>query len=318
MIGQLRSLTSYASFGWGLDYNRRRTDYSGANNLESEWTKASLTYNVNPQLKLSGNVGRETNNYTLATQSRNTRGFGFDWNPTERTKISAERDRRFFGNGYSYKFDHLTPLSAWNLSYVRDVATIASQLLADVASTAYILLSALYDAENPNPDPLVRDSVVRDALARLGLPATSGPQTFITNRAFLDRRLQGSFTLTGARNTVTFTAFRSQRQALSTAVGVDDFLSFLDFTQRGLSANWSLKLSGVSSLSLLASQTRSVGTGTTALGTTQRLMNLIYSRQFSPKATGSLALRQVRVDSEGGATSGYRENSLSGTLSVSF
>jgi uncharacterized protein (PEP-CTERM system associated) len=77
-------------------------------------------------------------------------------------------------------------------------------------------------------------------------------------------------------------------------------------------------LSAVSSLNFLASRVRSIGVAPSTQDSTQRLLNLNLIHQFTPKTTGSLGLRKVQFDSQGGTIGSYDEKALTGTVSHTF
>lgn len=318
-IARARNAVPLASFGWALDYSQRTVGFGNSSDSELESGKATLFYQFDPQFRASVNAGRENNNYSLTTQSYSNQGFGFEWRPTPRTQVSAQRDRRFFGTGHNYRFSHRTPLSSWSLGYLRDIATSADRLQVDVPSDFYTLLfnSPAYIALYP--DPVERDQRVREALVLLGLPASAGNQALLANRIFLDRRLDASVALLGARNALTLSVYRSERSAVSgISSGVDVFTNASTVRQRGLNLSWTHKLSAISSLNFLASRIHSLGVGPSTQDSTQRLLNLSLIHQFTPKTTGSLGLRKVQFDSQGGTTGSYDEKALTGTVSHTF
>lgn len=318
-IARARNAEPLASFGWALDYSRRTVGFGSSSDSELESGKATLSYQFDPQFRAFVDAGQEKNNYSLASQSYSNHGIGFEWRPTPRTEIFGQREQRFFGTGHNYRFSHRTALTAWSLGYLRDITTSADQLQLNVPSDFYTLLFnspaniALY------PDPVLRDQQVRAALGLLGLPASAGSQTLLANRIFLDRRLNASVALLGARNALTLSAYRSERSPVSGITsGVDVFTNSSAVRQRGLNISWTYKLSGVSSLNFLASRIRSLGVESSALDSSQSLLNLSLIHQFSPKTTGSLGLRKVKFDANGGTTGSYDENALTGTVSHTF
>lgn len=318
-IARARNAVPLASFGWALDYSQRTVGFGNSSESELESGRATLFHQFDPQFRASVNAGREKNNYSFFTQSYTNYGLGFEWRPTPRTQVSAQRDRRFFGTGHNYRFSHRTTLSSWSLGYLRDIATSADRLQIDVPSDFYTLLFNSPGNIDLYPDPVERDQKVREALVLLGLPASAGNQTLLANRIFLDRRLNGSFALLGARNALTVSAYRSERSAVSGFTsGVDVFTNAPTIRQRGLSLSWTHKLSAVSSLNFLASRVRSIGVAPSTQDSTQRLLNLNLIHQFTPKTTGSLGLRKVQFDSQGGTIGSYDEKALTGTVSHTF
>jgi uncharacterized protein (PEP-CTERM system associated) len=318
-IARASNRTPLANFGWALDYSNRNYTF-GTSEREFEQTRATLLYQIDPQLKLFAYTGREKNDFSAGTQSYSNHGYGFDWRPTPRTQVSGQQDDRFFGKGYNYRFNHRTPLSAWSLGYSRDISSSADQLQVETPTDAYTALfnSAFFLAQYP--DPALRDVAVRSFLALNGLAATTN-QTLLSNRVVLSRRLNGSFALIGARNTLTFTASRSESSSASgtgLVGGADIFSQSTGIRQRTISAAWSHKISAVSTLNLNASHTRSEGSAPTVQSSTHRLLNLTLTHRLGPKTLGSLGLRKAIFDAQGGSLTSYDEKALTGSLSVTF
>lgn len=318
-IARASNRTPLANFGWALDYSNRNYTF-GTSEREFEQARATLLYQIDPQLKLFVYTGREKNDFAVGSQSFSSHGYGFDWRPTPRTQVSGQQDDRFFGKGYNYRFNHRTPLSAWSFGYSRDVSTSADQLQAEAPTDAYTALfnSAFFLAQYP--DPALRDVAVRAFLALNGLAATTN-QTLLSNRVVLSRRLNGSFALIGARNTLTFTASRSESSSVSgtgLVGGADIFSQSTSIKQRTLSAAWSHKISAVSTLNVTGTHTRSEGSAPVAQSSTHRLLNLTLTHRLGPKTLGSLGLRKAIFDAQGGNITSYDEKALLGSLSLTF
>lgn len=316
-LARARNSVPLANFGWAVDFNKRIFTFGSAES-ELETAKATLIYQFDPQFRASVNAGHEKNDFVVGSQSYTNRGFGFEWRPTPRTLLTGQQDKRFFGTGYNYRFSHRTPLSSWSVGYFKDVSTSSDQLQADVPSALY---TALFNSANfisAFPNPIDRDQAVRQFLTGIGQSASAGNITFLANRAFLSRRLDASFALLGARNSLTFTASRSENSAVSGASGVDVFSGSSNVRQTTFSGSWSHRISAISTLNLLASKTRSEGSAPVTQSSTQRLINLSLTHKLGPKTLGSLGLRKVNYDAEGGTLSGYDEKALTGSLSVTF
>lgn len=315
-VARARNRVPLASFGWALDYSNRTVSF-GTNESEFESAKATLLYQLDPQVRLSINAGREKNDFVVGSQSYSNHGFGFEWRPTPRTLVSGQQDQRFFGKGYNYRFSHRTPLSSWSLGYFKDIGTTSDQLQNDVPTDAYnaVFNSAFFIASFP--DPAAREIAVRQWLALNNIPASTN-QTLLANRVFLSRRIDASFALIGARNTLTFNASRSENSSVSGGFGTDVFSGSTGIRQRTISGAWSHKISEISTLNFLASQTRSEGSAPVTQSSSQRLLNVSLTHKLGPKTLGSLGLRKVRFDAQGGTLNGYDEKALTGSLSVTF
>lgn len=316
---KLHNRAAFGQFGWALDYSQRTIDYRDRNDLENSLWRATLLFQPDPQWRLSAYGGEEENNYALVTRSHGIYGVGVEWSPTERTRVAASRDRRFFGNGFAYSFRHRTPLSAWDLSYQRDVTSTPEQLGRLGLGTWYDLIYSMLTSSFP--DPIERATQAEKIVLASGIPASTPLSLgFVSNQVFLDRRLNASFALLGARNSVTFNAFRSRRESVSAfLLGFsDDFNQFREILQRGVSANWGLKLTPLATLAVLGSWTRTASVSGTAAESTQKLIQVSLSKRLGPHTDGALSLRSVGFDASGSGFSNYRENSITASLHLRY
>lgn len=126
--GQLRGGTPFQSLKWTMDGSQQSTDYSRGRDTDATRIRLMLTYAVLPQFKISASGGQESNNYvSLGQESHVNYGYGFDWNPTERTQISAFKERRFFGDGHNISLSHRFPRSSIRFTDTRDVSVLPNQ-----------------------------------------------------------------------------------------------------------------------------------------------------------------------------------------------
>jgi len=314
--GNLARSNAFGPFGWGLGYSSSKQSYTGRASNDSQRYNASLFYSVDRQIKLSASVGRETNDFSGTDRSTSNHGFGIDWLPSDRTSVSASRDQRFFGNGFRVQVSHRMPLSLFNVNYSRDVTTTSEALLAGVPVLVIPADVAAFLAGVT--DPAERAALI-DALTRAGIIVPGIDQRlFSTERVLVVRRLAGSFSLRGARNTLTATASRSETQSATSGIAFADSLagaSVLNSNTLGL--NWSHTLSPLTSLSagLIRTHTSSDAAGSPT--SNQASLNLTLSSKLGVKTTGTLGLRHTTANGSGGVT-GYQENALVGTLAYTF
>lgn len=326
-VGQLQGGTAFKSLNWALDLNQQNVDYAQGRQTEATVFRGISTYAITPEFRVSLSAGRESNDYASADQtSRMTHGYGFDWAPSERTKLSIFRERRFFGNGHSYSLTHRFPLSSISFTDSRDVSILPNQFtsLNSTGSTFDVfspLLTQMCNASLGNTaGQAAIDQCVADLFASLNLPANyQTTSSFLTSRATLMRRQQLAWTLLGVRNTLTIMANRSENETMFAATALNDDFSNLNLTnikQRGFSLNFSHKLSAQSNLSVMASRQNSQGTGTiTNLKTTMTMYQASATTKLSAKTNGSISLRRSEFDS---TTNPYTENAIFGTLTYTY
>jgi uncharacterized protein (PEP-CTERM system associated) len=315
--GVLKSSSELATIGWSLDANRQTTQFSARRSLELSHVRGSLLYHYYPELTFSLLGGTESNNYaSQSAESRGTYGVGFDWAPSPRTRANGTVEKRFFGDSHELSLSHRTPLSSWQYVDSRTVTVVPNQLALARPGTAFDLL---YDAlASRFPDPAVRAQEVERQLQQNGIPANLGVTNgFLTSQAFVQRNHQASVGLLGARNTITFTAALTRREALGAGGGaVGDFISSPVIDTRSVSASWAHRLSPLSSVNLLASYVNSKGATGTSLDTTQKAVRVLFSHDFSRRTQGTLGARYVTFDSTTGLA--FTEKAVTASIAMSF
>lgn len=310
----------FGGLSWSLDALRQEIQRSTGRNNESERLFGNLYWEPLRQWRFRVSAGRETNNFTSPDkETRTTHGYGLDWRPTDRTNVSAFRERRFFGDGHNFTMTHRTPLSSWRFSDTKDVSAM-HQSGSTVIGTLYDLVMAMVPADVT--DPVERAARVDNFFRQSGLsPESKVYSDFLTSSATIMRRQDLSFALIGANNTLTFTASQSRRQALAnqSLALLDLNLSLArDIEQRGLNVNWSHKLSPLSSLSAGVSASTTSGQNGTAgnVRSTQKSMNVTYSTKLGAHTSASLGLRRTEFESD--TANHYSDNSVTGAITAHF
>lgn len=317
--GRLSGGTPLALLGWSLSAEDQRTRFA-ARDTKSNRVLGTLEYRYDPQLKFNASAGRESDNFSnFDLQSRTVSGYGLDWAPTERTKVALKKERRSYGNGHNFTFEHRTALTAWKFVDSKSAIVPAQQFTNAPLSTAYDLFYALLGNDPTlRNDPVARALATSQMLTSLGIPANSLIYGNIaTSQPFIQRQQQASVSLIGANNTVTFTVQRSSSTRIGSGAGLpqDDFLNAQNIRQSGFSGSWAHKLTPHSSLTLNALTSRSQGDLATQ-DTRLRSLSLLYTTKLGARSTASLGVRQNNFDA--GATTDYTENAITGTLSASF
>lgn len=312
---QISGSTAFRNLGWSVEASQQDAEYSSGRNNESDRLRALLSYQLTGQLKLSISAGSESNNYTTLTkESHNTNGYGIDWSPSERTQVSAFRERRFFGNGHRISISHRMPLSSWRFSDSRDISVFPSQLANVGRGTLYDLWFDQF--ASAEPDPVKRADLVNTFLQANNLSpnavVTSG---FLSSSASVQRRRDLSFAINGVRNTLTFTASQSESQQLGQSSGINDpFANTSVIRQRGLIVTLGHRLSALSMLNVTGSQMHSSGSSG-GQDATLRTINAIFSTKIGVRTSASLGARRALFDS---ATNPYSENAVIGTVTAQF
>lgn len=322
--GQLRGSTPFKSLQWTIDGNQQTTDYSLGRKTEAEILRAMLTYAVFPQFRISLSGGQESNNYASINQETNsTYGYGFDWNPTERTKFSAFKEKRFFGDGHNVSFDHRFPMSSIRFTDTRDVSVLPNQFVNTGRGTYYDIFYQQCNQQlaasitDPAQLAIASDTCANNSLSRSGLSQnTQVISGFTTSQATIRRNQQLSLAIFGVRNSITFLFNRSESQGVLALQSSNDAISQgSTIKQQGFSVNLAHRLSEISNLNVTASRQESTGSGLNTQKTTTNLYQVNVSTKLGAKTTGSLSARRSEFDSNANP---YTENALIGTVSYVY
>ena len=312
---RIGSNTSFRRFGWSADLSHQVSDFSASGSHETDRFTGELTFVATPELRLAARAGREVNDLlTLNKAGYNTWGWGATWTPSERTRLEATRDKRFFGSSHSVRFEHRMPRSILTFSDTHDVSTDSATGGSAPPRTAFDLLFA--QLASAIPDPIQRAAAVDSILQNNGLTRTTLANAgFLTSAASVQRRQDLSFAMLGLRSTVVAIAFRSDARRLDPALIVtDDLANGNLLRQYGFSVNVSHRLTPLSALSLVLTQTKtsaSLGDQSTDL----RSLTATWSSRLSERVDLSLSARRALFDS---ATNPYTENALIANLRLRF
>jgi len=300
---------------WSADASHQAYEYSAGRRTEDDRVRGVLYFPVNPQLRVSLIAGVESSNLsTLDKETQSTPGAGIDWSPTERTRLSGQYEKRFFGSSHSLTFEHRTPRTAWRFSDVQDIVTNFGQPATGQLGTAYDLFFTQF--ASLQPDPVLRADLVDQFLRTRGIAPTA--QVFpgsLAQSPTRERRQDISFALLGIRDTITVAGSQTRGirvDPLSTAV--DDFANNNLVRQRGLSLSLAHLVTPVAALNLTTSVDRTSGS-TAAQATTLRSVRLYWTDQLGPRGGYSLEIRHSTFSS---SSNPYSETGAIATLAVRF
>jgi uncharacterized protein (PEP-CTERM system associated) len=136
---------------------------------------------------------------------------------------------------------------------------------------------------------------------------------------FLDRRLRFGVSITGDRNSLLLSGYRSERNSLtdqSFSLG-GDFQQTDRLTETGGSAIVSHRLTPITSATFGLTMLRSHrdSTSTSAITSNRsRIFTAALTTKFTPLASGTLSVRNNRGES----TTSFTENAVIGSVSLRF
>jgi uncharacterized protein (PEP-CTERM system associated) len=312
---KLNGIPGGRALSWTFELDGNRTGFSSGRATADDRATVGLTYAATPQLKLSVTAGKESNDYTsLAMETHDDTGLGLNWQPSDATTVTVQRDQRFFGEGHNIALEHKSARTVWRYTDARDITANTGQSGGGSVGTIYDLLFAQF--ATLEPDPVKRAALVNNYLQTYGLsPTANVTGGFLSSAVTLQRRQDLSFSLLGLRDNITVVASQTESQRLDGLSGSTDDLSNSSFVrQRGFSFSLAHRLTPISSLNLLASQTDANGSNLSQKTTTKSL-NLNFSTKLGEHSAAVIGARRVVFDN---ATSPYTESALTGSLNVQF
>ena len=305
---------SGSPLGWTADATHSIADYRAGRRTFNTRARAGVTYVVNRELKVGVTAGQErTDLLVLGGESNATWGGEVSWTPTERTLLSANAEKRFFGTGYSLQFTHRTPNTSWAVASSRDISTNSSQGAASFGSAYDLFFRQFASAE---PDAARRDVLVRSFLQNNGInPNAVVVGGFLASSATLQRAQSASVALIGVRNTVTLRAAASRSQrADQFATNFDDLSTTKAVRERGITLDWAFRLTPTSSINVSGSIQRNQG-DIDSQQTTLKAITIGWSAPLGARSTVSAGARHAVFESN---TSPYDENALFAAIRLAF
>jgi len=317
---RLESGPAYRLFSWKVHYSGEEIRYVTHQKTTSEVFLADGRRQITPTVGLLMQAGYERYDTGVAFDVLEDPrwSLGLDWTPTGRTRLAATAGKRLDENAYSFEFRHRTRLTSWNASYAEDVTTSRSQFFVPETGSTAGTLDRMFASQYP--DPVKRQQVVQEFIARTGLPPSlEGPINFFTDQLFLQKRWLAAMGLHGTRNTLIAKAFLEYRRALTGTTdlpGEGDFASSQSIKMTGAGLAWSWQLTAKSTWNLEAGRIRN------DFLDTDQVDHFTYvraglTRKFQPRLSGSLYYRRQQLDSSL-VTTNYVENAGIATLRMTF
>lgn len=321
VTASLNSGTAFQSLGWGLTYLRQDLDSDIAGDTSTQTAQANLRYALTRRFALTATVGYDRYDYDAlgGDTAGNNWSAGFDWTPSQRTRLSAAMGRHFYGNTGKLDASHRSRHTAWNINYDDAITTSREQFLLPSTIDAAAMLDSLFAATIA--DPLLRQQAVAEYLRTTGLPANlANNVNFLSNRYLRQKLLRASMGYNRARSTAAVSLFRTERIALSSQQTDSALLGSQlanlndNVKEHGVNMSYSYRLSPRSNLLATASYTLSRSIST-RIEDQRRDYRIAYSRQVGRRLRGTVELH--RLSGGFGINSGtYRENGIIASLSA--
>ena len=284
--------------GWRVEAARSNTRYDDdvTAPLVSDLARLSVDYSVAEDLSVGLRGGYERNNFVAREPHNTIYGAQARWQPTPRTRLTADGEQRFFGPAWSLGFDHRTPQFAMTVSASRAVQS-APQSLFEIPATGNVeaLLQAMFTTRFP--DPAERSRVVQKFMADQGLPsATLGAMSLYSQRLSLITSRSGSVGVTGSRNSLVLSGFYVRTEDVPDLVGLAAGLPANNNLQYGTGLTFSHRLAPTVSLGATVDWSRIRALVASEL-TTQRGARVQMSVQVAPKTSAVFGGRYRKLES---------------------
>ena len=312
------------TLGWGFSYNDQRNSLGNADAVNSSNVAANLRYLVTPQFSLTGSTGYDRYDYPVTSGVPSPHGQfytgGFAWRPSERSSLSASFGHKFYGQTYSLDSSIRSRASVWRLSYDEAITNSLSQFTVNATDSTANFLDQLFHSSIP--DDALRQQAVERFILSAGLPTTlTQAINYLSNQIFLQKTLRASVALTGARNTLVFTAFNMSRQQQSAQNGAPPLQGSSpaisgDTRQTGVDALWNWRVTALTTATLDANVSKS---RIDFDNTDQHLKTFraMLACRLLPKMDGILEFRHTTQTADG-AGADYQENAISALVSMQF
>lgn len=325
IAASLSSGAAFAKVGWGLSYLHQELDDSLNGETSSQVASAKLRYVLTPRMGLTAQVGYDRYRFpTLGggnSEGRNW-SYGFDWNPSLRTSMSASLGRHFYGQTGAFSLVHRSRRTTWNVAYDDGITTAREEFLLPSSVDTGALLDRLF--ATAIPDPAARREAIAAYIQNTGLPPSlANDVNFLSNRYFRQRSLQGSMAFKLARTTGILSVSRSERIALSSqendSILLGNQLSSRNdnVRQKGASATFDYRLTARTNAVAAIGWSRSLSL-TTDIEDTRRDFRIGLNHQLGRKLRATVDLqRRTGTFGFSGRTNGpYQEHSISASLSA--
>ncbi len=303
-----------ARVNWAVDASRQTTDFSLGRKTTTESVVGSLLFTPVGEVQLSLRGGREANDLqTVELHNTATYGGGLRWIPSERTSLSIQDDKHFYGNSYSVNFEHRSASAVLSFGFSRsgnfDSSTASQGQPMTAFDLVYLQLTSKY------PDPIARANQALIDLQALGLnPLSTVPSGFLTNAVSLQKSAFASFGYLGQRSSLILSVQQSESTRLDTLSSAVDLLSdggTIRLRSATLSASRQLTPQSSASLNLAESRSYDLTSGSRV---DLRSVVANWSTQLGMRTQMSLGARHSIASGE----SSYVESALLATLTLQF
>jgi uncharacterized protein (PEP-CTERM system associated) len=295
--------------GWSVNAERSTSDFRVGGESSTERAAVGLVIRPDVELELQLRAGSESQKGLNVAQSRrSTTGGDLLWRPGPRTRLSYGEDQRVFGRSSRLSFEHRMARSSFRFASIEDLLRDGNPDGLGAPRTLYDQLFAQFASQEP--DPALRDQLVRERLLQQGLDGNATvPGGFVNAGVSVQRRHDLSVTYVAARLTVSGNAYASRTSRIDLASAGQEPIK-----QAGYSATASHRLSPTMSLVLQGSRNRTKAQAGQA-GTDLKSLSLSLAERFGRNTTARVSARYTVFNS---VVNAYSEAAATATLSMRY
>ena len=192
------------NWSWGGEYQLRKF---GNVNVGRKFSSGSLFWVPTPSVRLSGTAAFDQIDGLVARNGNKQGvggGFGFDWTPLDRTNISVQALRRYYGNSGQASISHSSRFLVLSANYSKGIT-------GSVDSSVFSIDPGSVFSQGPiTSNPVYLSLIAQNLRLGYGIPYAAG----IIEDTYVQQQQAGaSLGILGIRNSLTLTAYASQRDS---------------------------------------------------------------------------------------------------------
>lgn len=320
----LASGTSTRALGWGLNYTRQDLDNQLVGESSSQNLSGSLRYQFDHAWAATMTAGYDKYDFEGPGGDSSGRSWsvGGVWTPSARTSVQASVGRHLYGQTGSLLATLRSRRTAWDIQYSDIITSSRRQSLLPASIDTASMLDRMFSGAVA--DPLERERLVAAYMLANGLPASLAESiNFLSNRWARQKELRASMAWRGGRSSALFSAYRSERIALSdqqsdSALLGTQLSSLNDnVRQHGVNLNFSYRVGPRTNLNTGADYSLRESL-TTGLETRRRELYLRLNRDVGRYLTTNLELRRRSGGTDYAGRRDYSERAVVAFLNMKY
>ena len=192
------------NWSWGGEYQLRKF---GDVNVARKFSSGSVFWVPTPSVRVSGTAAFDQIDGLVARNGDRQGfggGFGLDWNPLDRTNISIQALKRYYGSSGKASISHSSNWLVLSANYSKGVTGSVDSSVFSVDPSAALGTGPL------TSNPVYQSLIAQNLRLGYGIPYAAG----IIEDTYVQQQQAGaSLGLVGIRNALSFNAFASQRDS---------------------------------------------------------------------------------------------------------